>query len=182
MDRDGKQNQTTNETCLCRCTAQVAIKNEGNYRFTTASDDGSLMYLNGREIVNNNGCHGERERTSGNQWLTPGYHLVGVDMCENAGGEAMKLRYQGPDTGNRKVKVPSSALKHEKARCSGYLVIRKAGHYLFWTASDDGSFLYINGHRVVDNNGCHGERQRGSRWWWMNAGKHRLVADMCDPS
>ena len=73
------------------------------------------MYLNGREIVNNNGCHGERERTSGNQWLTPGYHLVGVDMCENAGGEAMKLRYQGPDTGNRKVKVPQSALKHEKA-------------------------------------------------------------------
>ena len=24
------------------------------------------------------------------------------------------------------------------SRCSGYLVIRKAGHYLFWTASDDG--------------------------------------------
>ena len=73
------------------------------------------MSLNGRQIVDNNGCHGERERTSGNQWLTPGYHLVGVDMCEKGGGEAMKLRYQGPDTGNRKVKVPQSALKHEKA-------------------------------------------------------------------
>ncbi|CAE7654969.1 Aebp1, partial [Symbiodinium necroappetens] len=216
-----------------RCTAQIAITKEGNYKFTTASDDGSVMSLNGRQIVDNNGCHGERERTSGNQWLTPGYHLVGVDMCEKGGGEAMKLRYQGPDTGNRKVKVPQSALKHEKAgleckyiyhrhhcwlpdlgrlhshhtvtvpdiwmengrfpahrhgnafcmRCSGYLVIRKAGHYLFWTASDDGvlaQHAYHAKQRVVDNNGCHGERWRQSSWWWLGAGKHRLTADMCE--
>ena len=213
-----------------RCTAQVAITKEGHYKFTTASDDGSLMYLNGQQIVDNNGCHGERERTSSNQWLTPGYHLVQVDMCENRWGEALKLRYQGPDTGNRKVKVSKSVLKHEKAgleckyfyhrhhcslpdlgrlhahhtvtvpdiwmdstkfpahrhrdafcmRCSGYLVIRRAGHYRFWTASDDGSFLFIGGHRVVDNNGCHGPQERSSNWRWLHTGKHRLTADVCE--
>ncbi|CAE7525385.1 unnamed protein product [Symbiodinium natans] len=213
-----------------RCTAQVSIQKEGNYKFTTASDDGSFMYLNGHRIVDNNGCHGERERTSGNQWLTQGHHLIGVDMCENAGGENMKLRYQGPDSNNHKVKVPSSALRHDKAglecsyfysqshcwvpnlgrlhashtvavsevwmehgrfpgirhsdhfcmRCSGYLVIKKRGHYHFTTASDDGSLLYINGHKIVDNNGCHGEREHGSHWIWLNAGKHTLVLDMCE--
>ena len=36
-------------------------------------------------------------------------------------------------------------------RCSGYLSTRNAGNYKFYTASDDGSLLYLNGEKVVDN-------------------------------
>ncbi|CAE7654956.1 unnamed protein product [Symbiodinium necroappetens] len=71
---------------------------------------------------------------------------------------------------------------HFCVRCAGFLNIRKRGHYYFYTSSDDGSFLFLNGHRIVDNNGCHGNRERGSHRKWLEAGRHRLVADMCCPA
>ena len=48
---------------------------------------------------------------------------------EMYGGENFKMRYQGPDTGNAKVKVPASVLKHEKAGCRvlGFRVLRILG-------------------------------------------------------
>jgi hypothetical protein len=43
---------------------------------------------------------------------------------------------------------------------SGWLKIRSAGRYGFWTYSDDGSRLSVNNQRVVDNDGLHGWRGR----------------------
>ena len=37
------------------------------------------MYLNGEKIVDNDGCHGERERSSGKQFLSAGAHYLVVD-------------------------------------------------------------------------------------------------------
>ena len=76
---------------------------------------GSLMYLNGEKVVDNNGCHGEQERGSGDKFLKPGAHEIVVDMCERGGGEVFKMRWKGPDSGNSKVKIPAAVLKHEKA-------------------------------------------------------------------
>ena len=73
------------------------------------------MYLNGEKVVDNNGCHGEQERGSGDKFLKPGAHDIVVDMCERGGGEVLKMRWKGPDSGNSKVKIPATALKHEKA-------------------------------------------------------------------
>ena len=73
------------------------------------------MYLNGEKIVDNDDCHGERERGSGDKFLKPGAHEIVVDMCERGGGEVFKMRWKGPDSGNSKVKIPATALKHEKA-------------------------------------------------------------------
>lgn len=39
---------------------------------------------------------------------------------------------------------------------NGFVVIEKPGKYTFATASDDGSWLYINNQLVVDNGGFHG--------------------------
>jgi len=39
----------------------------------------------------------------------------------------------------------------------GYLLIEEEGDYTFYTNSDDGSNLYINGVKIVDNDGRHGE-------------------------
>ena len=71
------------------------------------------MYLNGEKIVDNDGCHGERERHSHHKSLSVGAHHVVLDMCEMGGGQNFKFHYQGPDTGVAKVKVPSSVLRHE---------------------------------------------------------------------
>lgn len=41
----------------------------------------------------------------------------------------------------------------------GFIVIDKSGEYTFATASDDGSWLYVDGQQVVDNGGSHGLKQ-----------------------
>ena len=81
---------------------------------------GSLLYLNGDKVVDNNGCHGERER-SGQKRLKPGAHKLVVDMCEMGGGEVLKMRYQGLDSHNHKVKIPKKVLKHDEASPCGEL-------------------------------------------------------------
>merc|ERR1711975_98584 len=46
------------------------------------------------------------------------------------------------------------------AKFEGYLKITKSGTYRFYTNSDDGSFLYIDNHLVVNNDGLHGMRTK----------------------
>jgi len=46
---------------------------------------------------------------------------------------------------------------------SGFLNVQNAGQYQFWTKSDDGSELWIDKARVVDNSGLHGpEKKKGT--------------------
>ena len=42
----------------------------------------------------------------------------------------------------------------------GSIKITKSGTYSFYTKSDDGSQLYINGKKIVDNNGLHASEER----------------------
>ena len=42
----------------------------------------------------------------------------------------------------------------------GYLDIPKSGGYRFWTESDDGSLLSIDGEMVVNNDGDHGMTEK----------------------
>ena len=222
-----------NNFCL-QCKGYLSTKKSGHYKFYTASDDGSMLYLNGAKVVDNNGCHGEHEKSSGDTFLSAGTHELVVEMCEMGGGEVFKMRYEGPDTGNSKVTVPASALtrKHKNLaeglecdyfynqaqcdvpdlggltpshsavlpniymhsgnfphikqgnnfciRCSGYLSTQNAGNYKFYTASDDGSLLYLNGEKVVDNNGCSWRTREVKRAQGTCPGIHRLVVDMCE--
>ena len=70
------------------------------------------MYLNGEKVVDNNGCHGETEKSSQETFLAADVHKLVVEMCEVDGGEVFKMQYQGPDTRNSKIAVPKWALKH----------------------------------------------------------------------
>ncbi|MCB9520837.1 MAG: hypothetical protein H6699_08180 [Myxococcales bacterium] len=46
------------------------------------------------------------------------------------------------------------------ARVSGWLYVPRSGRYTFYVTSDDGSRLYIDGTREVDNDGEHTSRER----------------------
>ena len=70
------------------------------------------MYLNGEKVVDNNGCHGETEKSSEEKFLGTNIHRLVVEMCELGGHEVFKMQYQGPDTHNSKITVPKWALKH----------------------------------------------------------------------
>ena len=41
-----------------------------------------MLYLDGKRIVDNNGCHGPQERASIEQTLSHGGHKLRVEMCE----------------------------------------------------------------------------------------------------
>ena len=59
-------------------------------------------------------------------------------------------------------------------RFTGYINIQTGGEYTFYTNSDEGSKLYVNGSLVVDNDGLHGTQER-SGTVSLTAGKHLIV-------
>ncbi len=57
---------------------------------------------------------------------------------------------------NFTAKSPTGKKDDYALRFSGKLLINEAGDYNFYTSSDDGSRLLINGEQIVDNDGRHG--------------------------
>ncbi|WP_440989389.1 PA14 domain-containing protein [Haloarchaeobius baliensis] len=59
-------------------------------------------------------------------------------------------------------------------RFVGYVDVPEDGQYTFYTTSDDGSELYIDGNRIVDNRGLHGAQER-SGTVTLSAGLHPIT-------
>ena len=75
-------------------------------------------------------------------------------------------------------KWPGFAHKNNYAvRWTSHLEIKKAGSYTFWTYSDDGSKMWIDGAQVVNNDGLHGWRGREGRKQ-LSTGAHAFKAEM----
>jgi len=70
----------------------------------------------------------------------------------------------------------ATAADHFAYTFDALLKIGERGIYRFYTYSDDGSVLYIDGERVVDNDGGH-SAQRREGWAALEAGFHRLRVD-----
>ena len=224
-------------------TASIAIPAAGTWTFYTNSDDGSKLWIDGTEVVDNDGLHGMRTR-SGSITLTAGPHTFEVRGFERGGGYGLIAYWQGPTVSSQTV-IPSSAFTNGAAagrrvflpfgnltsaqmtndaknlfkkaiqwagqrpgvnveyfdtgccksqlsgvnfgatptftekspninigqtngavwaggpsndfavRFSGQVNIAQAGNWTFYTNSDDGSKLWINGTEVVDNDGLH---------------------------
>ena len=61
-------------------------------------------------------------------------------------------------------------------RWSGYIKAPKSGRYTFYTESDDGSRLFIDGAEVVDNYGLHGMQEEEGDVY-LKSGRHRIQVD-----
>ncbi|TVQ04036.1 MAG: phosphodiesterase [Balneolaceae bacterium] len=85
----------------------IEIENEGRYRFYLASDDGSKLYINDREVVDNDGDHGVITR-SGTVNLEPGRHEIRVEWFNGGGGYWLAAFIEGP--GMERQIVPASML------------------------------------------------------------------------
>ncbi len=73
----------------------IRIEQAGTYTFYIRSDDGTKLYVNGIEVVNNDGSHGPLLEW-GNITLEPGKHTIMVEYFEHYGGEHLEVMYQGP--------------------------------------------------------------------------------------
>lgn len=99
----------------------VAIKRSGHYRFCTTSDDGSKLWVNGRQVVNNDGLHGARQRC-GSIHLRKGWQAVKSVGFQRGGGAYFDAVYSGPDTGGVKRTRAITSVKYRS-----YFFRRPAG-------------------------------------------------------
>ncbi len=88
----------------------IDIPAAGLYEFFTESDDGSALYIEGRQVVENNALQGMTER-SGQIALQKGLHHIEVQYFNASGGMGLAVRWSGPTIS--KAEIPASVLKHK---------------------------------------------------------------------
>lgn len=68
----------------------IKVPVRGLYKFYTYSDDGSVLYINGEKVVDNDGGHSARRR-DGKIALEAGFHLLEIDYFEDYMGETLEV-------------------------------------------------------------------------------------------
>ncbi len=85
------------------------IPEDGIYSFYLTSDDGSVLKIANREVVNNDGLHAAIEK-SGQVALKKGLQPFVLDFIEGGGGYSLKLKYSVH--GSELKDIPESWLKN----------------------------------------------------------------------
>ncbi len=86
----------------------IDVPETGIYSFYLTSDDGSVLSVDGKTVVDNDGLHSAVER-SGEIALEKGLHYFSLDFIEGGGGYTLRLLYglQGAQPQN----IPSTIFK-----------------------------------------------------------------------
>ena len=88
----------------------VKIPKSGLYRFYTYSDDGSSLFINGQEVVNNDGSHGLK-RANGEIALQEGFHEFKLLYFESYMGNQLEVGISSLSI--RECKIPDNFLFYE---------------------------------------------------------------------
>lgn len=89
-----------------RYTGFVTVPADGVYTFYTNSDDGSRLAIGSATVVDNDGLHGNQEK-SGQISLKAGTHALTVTFFELGGDQVLGVSYAGP--GLSKQAIPAAA-------------------------------------------------------------------------
>ncbi|HMI78020.1 MAG TPA: PA14 domain-containing protein, partial [Ferruginibacter sp.] len=87
----------------------IKITKDGIYTFYTQSDDGSKLFIDDEEVVDNDGDHGTVEK-SGKAALKKGLHKIRVTYFDSGGGNELKVLLQ--TEGGIKTEIPAGSLYH----------------------------------------------------------------------
>jgi hypothetical protein len=109
------------ERFSARWQGYLTVGRAGRYRFTTTSDDGSLLYINDTLVVDNGGPHSTATK-SGEIQLMPGSHRVRLDYVQF--GADAELRWTWARDGGDAADVPAWALSRRPAGLGKILVAR----------------------------------------------------------
>ncbi len=98
-----------NNNYTVRWTGKVLAPVTGNYVFTTITDDGSVLYLNGVKVVDNNHYQAATSVSSAALALTGGQqYTLEMDYYQGGGGGSAQLTWQYP--GQAQQIIPQSQL------------------------------------------------------------------------
>jgi len=90
-------------------TGFINIVEAGDYTFSTRSDDGTVLLLDGVEVVSNDFLQGPTTRFSAPITLTTGFHSLEVRFFERGGGQAFEVQYETPSSTGF-IDIPPAAL------------------------------------------------------------------------
>lgn len=94
----------TGEFFALRLNGTVGIEKAGMYYFSTTSDDGSRLWVDGNLVVDNWGLHGVKN-VIGEVSLSQGYHKVQVQFFNNEHGAHLEMTQSGPFAGQPVTKI-----------------------------------------------------------------------------
>ncbi len=118
--------KTENDRFALRFTGTLHVPEAGTYRFFTASDDGSRLYIDGRLVVDNDGLHGMVEKKGNVPDLTAGPHRIVVTYFDNGGGDGLSVHWGGP--GFQKQPLPGERLSADDGETLHDIAIRSLVH------------------------------------------------------
>ena len=87
----------------------IQIPTDGEYGFSTSSDDGSRLYIGNKLVVDNWGDHSWGKK-SGKATLTAGVHSIRVAYYEGGGGAGCQVNWIPPGKGEGP--IPATVLFH----------------------------------------------------------------------
>ena len=90
---------------------QLVVEQGGSYTINMASDDGSMLFIDGAPVLDNDGLHSTRTRTVTLD-LDEGAHDIEVRYFENGGSQTLQLTWSGPDTGGVNQLIDGDAFRH----------------------------------------------------------------------
>ncbi len=99
----------------------LEIEKDGLYTFRMWSDDGSILWIDDKEIVNHDGLHGISMKENAVQ-LAKGFHKVKIQFFDAGGGRFLSFNIKRPDDAFW-ITVPSEMLSHninERERIIGH--------------------------------------------------------------
>ena len=80
---------------VVRCSGKIVVTTANYYLFELMSDDGSMLYINGSLLINNDGNHAPVTK-SASKLLRQGVHDIRLDYMQGpGGGEALSLSAGG---------------------------------------------------------------------------------------
>ncbi|MFB6143156.1 MAG: PA14 domain-containing protein [Halorientalis sp.] len=100
--RDQRMNDFAYQYLKC-----IDVPSNGDYTFYTTSDNGSRLYVEGQQVVNNDGLHGA-QTASGTINLEAGVHVIRTTYFEYVDAQSFSVEWDGP--GFNREPIPDSAL------------------------------------------------------------------------
>lgn len=80
---------------LLRCQGQIVVTDTDHYLFELESDDGSVLYIDGAKVIDNDNNHGPTT-VAGMKYLRRGVHTIRLDYAQSGGGsQALSLKVDG---------------------------------------------------------------------------------------
>ena len=99
---------TSGDTFSVRWKGEVEAPATGRYTFTTRTDDGVRLWVNGNQLINDWNDHAMSDRSAGIDLVAGQRYSIQMDYYENGGGAGAKLSWAYP--GQAKQVIPQARL------------------------------------------------------------------------